>query len=197
MSAVPTTLVIEQTNVLENNPTKFQYKTTQGNCSFNEFILSYPSGAYTGMRTVHRDAIVELKTHMTRMTNSLSSIQFEGKTPSQTQAANEALASLRDPVGFEAKVIPLLRKGLTEYYSQVDATTHAEHPSEAKVSLMATYSFETQQPYFAAHFAALPSIPPNKRVKVEIERKERKAPEVKDSQWVRDRQTLEKTSLWM
>lgn len=94
------------------------------------------------MRTVHRDAIVELKTHMTRMTNSLSSIQFEGKTPSQTQAANEALASLRDPVGFEAKVIPLLRKGLTEYYSQVDATTHAEHPSEAKVSLMATYSFE-------------------------------------------------------
>lgn len=44
----------------------------------------------------------------------------------------------------------------------------------------------------AAHFTPLPSIPPNKRVKVEIERKERKAPEIKDSQWVRDRQTLEK-----
>ncbi|KAF1805920.1 aminotransferase [Mucor lusitanicus] len=191
-TAAPTTLIIEQTNVLEKDPSQFQYKTTLGNCSFNDFILSYPSGAYTGMRTVHRDAIVEFNTHMTRMTNSLSMIQFEGKTASQTQAANDALASLRDPVGFEAKVIPLLRKGLTAYYDQVDATTHTEHPSEAKVSLMATYSFETQQPYFAAHFAALPTIPPNKRVKVEIERKERKAPEVKDSQWVRDRQSLEK-----
>ncbi|KAG1077023.1 hypothetical protein G6F42_025125 [Rhizopus arrhizus] len=142
MLAVPTTLVVEQTNVLENDPTKFVYKTTIGNCSFNEFILSYPSGAYTGMRTVNRDSIVEWKTHAARMTNSLSSIQFEGKTASQTQAANEALKSLRDSVGFEAKVIPLLRRGLSEYYEQVDATTHAEHPSEAKVSLMATYSFE-------------------------------------------------------
>lgn len=94
------------------------------------------------MRTVNRDSIVEWKTHMARMTNSLSSIQFEGKTASQTQAANEALKSLRDSVGFESKVIPLLRRGLSEYYEQVDATTHAEHPSEAKVSLMATYSFE-------------------------------------------------------
>lgn len=146
--------------MLEKDPSQFQYKTTLGNCSFNDFILSYPSGkctihvkesssfihhrigAYTGMRTVHRDAIVEFNTHMTRMTNSLSMIQFEGKTASQTQAANDALASLRDPVGFEAKVIPLLRKGLTAYYDQVDATTHTEHPSEAKVSLMATYSFE-------------------------------------------------------
>ncbi|KAL9540656.1 hypothetical protein PS6_010664 [Mucor atramentarius] len=196
MLTVPTTLVVEQTNVLENDPTKFVYKTTIGNCSFNEFILSYPSGAYTGMRTVNRDSIVEWKTHMARMTNSLSSIQFEGKTASQTQAANQALKSLRDSVEFEAKVIPLLMRGLSEYYEQVDATTHAEHPSEAKVSLMATYSFEaslsTQQPYLAAHFTPLPSIPPNKRVKVEIERKERKAPEIKDSQWVRDRQTLEK-----
>ena len=187
-----TTLIVEQTNVEENNPSKFQYKMTTGNCVFNEFILSYPSGAYTGMRTVHRDAIVELGTHMTRMTDSLSSIHFEGKTKSQTDAANEALKSLRDPVDFKTKVIPLLKKGLSEYYEHVDATTNTEHPSEAKISLMATYSFETQQPYFAAHFAALPSIPPNKRVKVGIERKERTAPEVKDSQWVRDRLNLEK-----
>jgi hypothetical protein len=94
------------------------------------------------MRTVHRDAIVELGTHMTRMTDSLTSIHFEGKTKSQTDAANEALKSLRDPVDFKTKVIPLLKKGLSEYYEHVDATTNTEHPSEAKISLMATYSFE-------------------------------------------------------
>lgn len=36
------------------------------------------------------------------------------------------------------------------------------------------------------------SFPPGIRVRVEIERKERKSPEVKDSQWVRERQELEK-----
>lgn len=47
-------------------------------------------------------------------------------------------------------------------------------------------------PLFAAHFTQLPSIPVGKRVKVEVEKKERKAPEVKDSQWVRERSELEK-----
>ncbi|CEP11063.1 hypothetical protein [Parasitella parasitica] len=185
-------LVVEHVNVEEDDPTKFLYQSKIGNCNFNEFILSYPSGAYTGMRTVNRDAIVELKTHMKRMTNSLSLIKFEGKTASQTEAADHALKSLRDPHGFEQKVIPLLKKGLSEYYKHVDTTTNTGHPSETKVSLMATYSFETQQPYFAAHFAPLASIPPHKRVKVDIERKERKAPEVKDSKWVRERHVLEK-----
>jgi branched-subunit amino acid aminotransferase/4-amino-4-deoxychorismate lyase len=37
------------------------------------------------------------------------------------------------------------------------------------------------------------SFPPHKRVKVEIEKKSRKSPEVKDSQWVRERQALEKS----
>lgn len=106
------------------------------------YLKLYTIGAYTGMRTVHRDAIVELGTHMTRMTDSLSLIHFEGKTKSQTDAANEALKSLRDPVGFERKIIPLLKKGLSEYYKHFDATTNSEYPSEAKVSLMATYSFE-------------------------------------------------------
>lgn len=45
---------------------------------------------------------------------------------------------------------------------------------------------------FAAHFTQLPTVPAQKRVKVEIENALRKAPEVKDSQWVRDRSTLEK-----
>lgn len=94
------------------------------------------------MRTVQRNAIVALNTHMTRMTNSVSSIHFEGKTELETKQARDSLSSLRDPVLFEKKLIPLLRKGLEAYYEQVDDTTNSEHPSEAKVSLLATYSFE-------------------------------------------------------
>ncbi|KAI9486453.1 MAG: aminotransferase [Benjaminiella poitrasii] len=188
----PTTLIIEQLNVTENNKERIQYDIQLGNKTFNEFILSYPSGAYTGMRTVHRDAIVELNTHMKRMTNSLSNMTFEGKTAQETEQANKALESLRDPLLFESKMIALVRKGLETFYEQVDLTTENEHPSEAKVSLMATYCFKTHRPYFAAHIGSLPSLSPDMRVKVEIEHKMRKSPEIKNSQWVRDRQHSER-----
>ncbi|KAI7906914.1 aminotransferase [Cokeromyces recurvatus] len=188
----PTTLIIEQVNVNENDEEKIQYDIQLGNKTFNEFILSYPSGAYTGMRTVHRDAIVELNTHMKRMTKALANIKFEGNTVEETHEASESLASLRDPIQFENKLIPLLRKGLKTFYKQVDPTSNSEHPLEAKVSLMATYSFQTHKAYFAAHFVSLPSLPPQMRIKVEIEQRMRNSPEIKNSQWVRDRQESER-----
>lgn len=96
------------------------------------------------MRTVHRDAIVELNTHMKRMTNSISHIAFEGKTALETEKAHDALASFRDPVAFEKKLVPLIKAGLEAYYETVDPTTHTEHPHEAKISLVATYNFEVK-----------------------------------------------------
>ncbi|GAA5797581.1 hypothetical protein HPULCUR_002969 [Helicostylum pulchrum] len=184
-----TSLVIEQVNAIAS-PKDAKYQIVKGNLTFNQFILSYPSGAYTGMRTVHRDAIVEFNTHVKRITNSVSHMSF-GSEPNN-EKVQQAMASFRDPKQFEAKVLPLLKKGLETYYDQVDTTTHSSHPFEAKISIMVTYSLEKEIPLFAAHFAQLPSIPSGKRVRVEIEKKERKAPEVKDSQWVRDRSQLEK-----
>ncbi|KAI8053114.1 aminotransferase [Gilbertella persicaria] len=182
----------QQVNPTEPDMANVKYDIQPSNKTFNDFILSYPSGAYTGMRTVNRDAIVELKTHMQRMTNSISHIQFKGDTVQATEKAERELAPFKDSVEFEHKLMPLLKNGLEAYYEHIDETTHTEHPYEAKVSIVLTYSFKKQQPCFAAHFAHLKSFPSHTRVKVEIERKARKSPEVKDSQWVRERQDLEK-----
>lgn len=37
-------VIIEQINAAENNPDKIQYTISIGNTTFNDFILSYPSG---------------------------------------------------------------------------------------------------------------------------------------------------------
>lgn len=37
-------VIIEQVNVAEQDISKFEYKTRLGNESFNDFILSHPSG---------------------------------------------------------------------------------------------------------------------------------------------------------
>ncbi|KAI7896027.1 uncharacterized protein EV154DRAFT_493249 [Mucor mucedo] len=177
-------LIIEQLNPLANEQdAKFNIAT--GNTSFKDFILAYPSGAYTGMRTVHRDSIVEFNTHMSRITNSVSQLFSKDKK------AESVMSPFRDVKQFEAMAVPMLKKGLEAYYNTVDETTHSSHPFEAKVSIVVTYSSEKEAPLFAAHFSQLHSIPSDKRVKVDIEQESRKAPEVKDSQWVRDRSQLE------
>lgn len=140
------------------------------------------------MRTVGRNSIVEWKTHVQRINNSVSKISFEGKE----EKVKSVMKAFSEFTTLEAKLIPMLKKGLQIYYDEIDDSTGAEHPFEAKVSLMVTYSHEREQPLFAAHFAQLPTVPAQKRVRVEIEHVLRKAPEVKDSQWVRERSTLEK-----
>lgn len=147
------------------------------------------------MRTLDRHSIVELMAHMKRMTNSIAHMSLGAHSPAEQEKIRETMTSFRDLKQFEATLLPMLRKGLEAYYEQVDETTHTEHPFEAKVSLMATYSHEKQTPLFAAHFAQLPSIQAHKRVNLEIEKKQRTSPELKDSQWVRDRSELEKNKL--
>lgn len=92
------------------------------------------------MRTVHRDAIVEFNTHVKRITNSISHMSFG--LDSNNEKVQQAMASFRDPKQFEAKVLPLLKKGLETYYDQVDTTTRSSHPFEAKISIIVTYSLE-------------------------------------------------------
>lgn len=93
-------------------------------------------GAYTGMRTVRRDSIVEFNTHMNRITSSVSQL-FSGD-----KKVELSMTSFRDIKQFEAKVLPLLKKGLESYYDTVDKTTHSSNPFEAKVSILVTYSHE-------------------------------------------------------
>ncbi|KAI8384295.1 aminotransferase [Radiomyces spectabilis] len=151
-------------------------------------------GAYTGMRTVGRKSVVELGSHMKRIVNSLSLMRFENSDGVEPETVSQMMSPFRNITSLEHRLVPLLRAGLENYYSNVDPTTATDHPSETKISLMVTYCYESRRPRFAAHFA--PLVTPKKhRVKVEIENKARKMPEVKDSQWVRERAALEQHKL--
>lgn len=100
-------------------------------------------GAYTGMRTVGRDSIVEFHMHMQRVTNSVSHIHF--KANQTDEKVKNTMASFSDIDQLKAKVLPMLKKGLSTYYEQVDSTTHSTHPAETKVSIMVTYSPKVQE----------------------------------------------------
>ncbi|KAI8989430.1 aminotransferase [Pilobolus umbonatus] len=187
-SQKPSSVVIEQLNVAHPGNTA-QYVIQKNNSTFKEFILSYPRGAYTGMRTFERDSIVELTLHMKRIIQSLSSMTFPHPGEEiESNRVKQALSPLRDYNKLEAILVPLLKKGLSVYYDEVDTECH----DEAKVSVMVTYSLEKESPILAAHFMKLPAVSLTKRVAVDVENKARQAPVIKDSQWVRDRETLEK-----
>ncbi|KAF7726473.1 hypothetical protein EC973_008708 [Apophysomyces ossiformis] len=148
------------------------------------------TGAYTGMRTLGRNAIVQLNSHLKRIHSTLSLMKFtESEDGIEREEVSRKLASFRDEAQLDEKLIPLLRAGLTEYYNKVDQST--DDTLETKVMVMVAYSFQTNEPIFSAHFSSL-SAPPKGRVKIEVDNKSRKVPAAKDSQWVRDRVNLEK-----
>lgn len=124
-------VIIEQTNPLESNKNAI-YSITTGTTSFHEFILNYPRGAYTGMRTLERNAIVEFDAHVKRLTNSLALLKWDHKD----DHINQAMASFKDPIELKGKLVPLLKKGLESFYEQINT----EH--ETKVSVMIAYSFQ-------------------------------------------------------
>ncbi|KAG0175516.1 hypothetical protein DFQ30_006709, partial [Apophysomyces sp. BC1015] len=181
-------VIIEQVNPLQAGAAA-KYKTSTSHVLPNDFVLQYPRGAYTGMRTVGRNAIVQLDSHLKRIHNTMSLMRFTRPgEQTETEEVTSKLASFRDQVQLDEKLIPLLHAGLTAYYSQIGQTV--DPSSETKVMVMIAYSFQTNEPCFAVHFSPL-SAPPTHRIKIEVENKSRNVPAAKDSQWVRDRVGLE------
>ncbi|GAB5591564.1 hypothetical protein Unana1_06464 [Umbelopsis nana] len=188
-SSRPKSLVIEQVNPL-SPPAEAKYKYVLGNTEPNEFFLSYPRAAYTGARTIERTNIVELKQHIFRTSNSLRLMSFsKDEITPEAETIVKDLAVFRDEKQFEERVIPMLRAGLQKYYADVEDDQDKTH--ETKVSFLCGYSLEPPHVYFAAHFAPLKN-PPSSRVAVDVEGSPRHHAAAKDSQWVRDRITLEK-----
>lgn len=124
-------VIIEQTNPLESSKNAI-YNITTGMTSFHEFILNYPRGAYTGMRTLERNAIVEFDAHLKRLTNSLALLKWDH----QDDHINQAMASFKDPIELKGKLVPLLKKGLESFYGKINTEY------ETKVSVMIAYSFQ-------------------------------------------------------
>ncbi|KAL0089941.1 aminotransferase [Phycomyces blakesleeanus] len=179
------TLIIEQTNTINLNQPPV-YTTQIDTTTFNEFIERYPRGAYTGMRTVEHGSIVELTSHFKRMVNSLSLMNFTQHSTEENEHVKTSMAPFRDITRLEGLLVPFLRAGLKEYYAAINDSI-----KEAKISVMISYSFELHKPCLAAHFCLLPD-PPQQRCKVIAEQELRVSPEIKDSQWVRDRAEMER-----
>lgn len=96
-------------------------------------------GAYSGMRTVDHNSILELNSHLKRITNSLALMKFT--PPDQTEepdSVNEQMKSFRRLETLEEKLVPLIRAGLLAYYELEPQAL------EAKVSVMVTYCFDVR-----------------------------------------------------
>ncbi|KAI9499466.1 hypothetical protein BDB00DRAFT_880767 [Zychaea mexicana] len=182
-------LTVEQTNPLEvGKQAKYVIRHAE-NMNGNDFILSFPRGAYTGMRTVQKTAVVELLSHLKRLSSSLSLMKFvpennnDSANGTEPKHVSSELSSFRDPLKLEEKLVPLLKEGLSSF-------KHGEQ--ETKITIIIAYSHEQGKPCFAAQFLPL-AAPVQQRVKVKVENKTRNTPVVKDSQWVRERAGLEKS----
>lgn len=104
----------------------------------------YSKGAYTGMRTVNRNAIVEFDSHIKRLSTSLSLMKFGGKDGCEAESpkATTFMAPFRDMEKLKQKLVPMLQKGLKTFHDEVDPTTNSDHPWETKISVMIAYSVE-------------------------------------------------------
>ncbi|KAF9951491.1 hypothetical protein BGZ70_000952 [Mortierella alpina] len=163
--------------------------------SSQAMLLDYPSGSYTGMRTVNRIGILDFSVHTTRLANSLRQIQFPGATAQEEQAVAAGLASLRQDEVMKKETTNLVRTGLLHYYKQLkqdlpgNTGGTAAGGDDVKVTVLCTWDPEKQQPVLAAHFEPLKS-PSTPHCKVEVHGSPRKQATAKNSQWVRDRSAI-------
>ncbi|KAI9263068.1 aminotransferase [Sporodiniella umbellata] len=162
---IPETLIIERVDAVN--------RTVWSRESFNEFILSRPRGAYTGMRTLHGHRVVAFESHLQRLKHSLLTMVWEPYSP--TEPLFTDVEALRD------QLVPILCQGLDVYGGGEGRDT--------KISVLVSYCFEKQQPIVAAHFSPMGVTPAT--AKVLVSHRSRTDPTVKDSRWVAQRSDLE------
>ncbi|GBC02041.1 hypothetical protein RclHR1_04420011 [Rhizophagus clarus] len=175
--------------------------------SSGDFLLKYPRGAYTSARTVKRKSVMDLQSHIDRMVHSLRLMKFISEEVVPTEKCQDdkennsfeaeessqvtrELISYRKSDTFKLMIIPLLRKGLSRYCEIKEQNNKGECEDEIKITILVCYSFKEKRPILVAHFINLHSLKISS-CKVEVYGEPRKSAEAKDSQWVRDRKSLE------
>jgi branched-subunit amino acid aminotransferase/4-amino-4-deoxychorismate lyase len=61
------------------------YKLSEIRLSSNNFLLRYPRGAYTAARTVKRNSIMDLQSHIDRTVHSLRLMKFTPPKKNQSE----------------------------------------------------------------------------------------------------------------
>jgi len=169
-------------------------------CDFDakNFLLKYPRGAYTTARTVNRHSVFEFETHVARTASSSAEI-FNHLANTNSGTNVEAITT-----------IDLLRERMASGLGAVIQDFYQKYPDqgeqELKLTVLATMEKVNQDqndgngppqvgssnlsPVVYCHACLLPPVPP-RPIKVEIRGQPRENALTKDSQWVRDRQSLQ------
>ncbi|OZJ03763.1 hypothetical protein BZG36_03070 [Bifiguratus adelaidae] len=188
----PKTLVIERKAPANGIFDEQDYIISMPRISANEFYLQYPRGTYTAARTVQKTSIMSFDVHLARLASSLTLMHFNPENCNdyvESSEASRALNRLRDTKILETVLVPMVRKGMTEYYKEVEEDVFGEE-QETKVSILIGYDFKVHELIMASHFTPLAG-PPRGSVKVELRGHPRSTAAAKDTAWVRERQALE------
>jgi len=141
----------------------------------DEFLRLSPRGSYTGMRTVNRTGIFRLSQHIERLATSFQTLLSHA---TDLHDSSSQLAPLCDPRQLRAQLVPIIRKAVTAYCEQDDS-----FPGEMKISVVMPL---VDSPTIFCHVSALGQRP-SQPVSVQLVKTHRNDPQVKDSQWVKER----------
>ncbi|CAG8454028.1 14262_t:CDS:2 [Acaulospora morrowiae] len=206
-------VVVERKSSLNGEPlSESDYIITEMRMGTNNFLLTLPRGAYTGARTVKRTSIMDLQEHLNRTCNSMKLMKFTPPAENlkimehndnssnsvseyevleqEPEYVTKELEPYRDLEKLKEMVIPLFKLGLKKYFEIEEETPwHIKGIGEIKVTLIVCYSFEESRPRMVVHVTPL-HAPNSPRCRIEVYGEPRRMAEIKDSQWVRDRQAL-------
>jgi branched-subunit amino acid aminotransferase/4-amino-4-deoxychorismate lyase len=138
-----------------------EYKGLERNSQ--NFLLAFPPGAYTTMRTVGRSSVLELETHLNRIKDTM---RIRG-----------------EPVPTAADLLALIQH----------ATQTTEYPLDKELKITLLCWIESNRLRLRAHCCPMPTLElANGKVSVEIHGSPRENAHAKNSQWVRDREQQSK-----
>eukprot|EP00878_Enallax_costatus_P014182 GHUV01014834.1.p1 GENE.GHUV01014834.1~~GHUV01014834.1.p1 ORF type:complete len:311 (+),score=57.25 GHUV01014834.1:151-1083(+) len=148
-----------------------------------EWLKNAPRGAYTTARTLNGDLVFMLSSHVQRLATS-ANLMVDADIRSNDHLSADTPLFHSD--SLRPLVITCMKEATRGLKEQLAGNTHG---FEAKLTLLLTWSSDGT-PDLWCH--AEPLLPrPNKPVKVLVKGMPRVNAKAKDSEWVRQRQTLE------
>eukprot|EP00158_Paraphelidium_tribonemae_P003109 Partr_v1_DN25891_c2_g1_i1_m3003 putative Aminotransferase class IV len=145
-----------------------------------DFLLEYPSGAYTTMRTVGQTSVLNLSMHVDRIVHGCSMLHLLPPHHSDSTSTESVKVEL-------ALAVRHLISSTIEHYISASRDRVVD---ELKVTVL--YYVRDDQAFLVAHCDALAPALPGRVVDVEVQGSPRNDSSAKDSQWVRDREVLKK-----
>jgi len=159
--------------------------------SSGEWLSAAPRGAYTTGRTVGRDSVFEFEFHIQRLASSVKLMLVADAAAhvhsgaSQQEAVIPAhLQHIVEVGSLRPLVLSSLRVALKEYWS-VNSKADLR---EVKLTILVTWTSEACD--ILTHLSCM-GPPPPPPVKVVVKGAPRSNAAAKDSEWVRERKTLE------